>query len=181
MEKIVNTVFVILLSLHGLIHLMGLIAYWPLGKIAELPYKTTLLGASWEIGAAGTRIYSLLWLAACLGFLAAALGTAFGRAWWAPLLLGTALLSLVLCILDWKAAFIGVYVNAGILLLLGLNFGLQVRPLPLPAFTAPAADVETIPLPAGLPAPVERFYRQRYGEKIPVYHSAVVSGHGTVR
>src|SRR5512146_296576 len=111
MEKIVVTAFVILLALHGLIHLMGLIAYWPLGKIAELPYKTTLLGARWEIGSAGTRIYSWLWLLACMGFLAAALSLVLGRAGWAPLLLGTALLSLAICVLDWKAAFIGVYIN----------------------------------------------------------------------
>jgi hypothetical protein len=28
---------------------------------------------------------------------------------------------------------------------------------------------------------VERFYRQTYGDEIPVYHSAVISGRGTVR
>jgi hypothetical protein len=67
------------------------------------------------------------------------------------------------------------------LLLLAVVFGLRVRPTPLPAFSAPTAEVETMPLPVGLPAPVERFYRQTYGEKIPIYHSAVVSGRGTVR
>ncbi len=60
-------------------------------------------------------------------------------------------------------------------------FGLRVKPAAFPAFAAPAAAVETIPLPAGLPAPVERFYRQTYGDSIPVYHSAVMSGRGTVR
>ena len=38
-----------------------------------------------------------------------------------------------------------------------------------------------MPLPAGLPKPVERFYRQTYGDEIPVYHSAVVSGRGSLR
>jgi hypothetical protein len=43
------------------------------------------------------------------------------------------------------------------------------------------APPKTIPLPAGLPAPVERFYRQVYGERAPLITSAVISGRGTLR
>ncbi len=38
-----------------------------------------------------------------------------------------------------------------------------------------------IPLPDGLPAPVERFYLQVYGEEVPVITSAVFSGRATLR
>jgi hypothetical protein len=38
-----------------------------------------------------------------------------------------------------------------------------------------------VSLPAGLPGPVERFYRQTYGDEVPVYHSAVITGRGSVR
>jgi hypothetical protein len=38
-----------------------------------------------------------------------------------------------------------------------------------------------MPLPAGLPAPVEHFYRQTYGVRVPVIHSAVISGRGPIR
>lgn len=66
--------------------------------------------------------------------------------------------------------------------LLGLGWaGLQVEPAPLPAMTAPPASPETIPLPEGLPAPVERLYRQTYGEQIPVIYSAALSGRGSMR
>jgi hypothetical protein len=41
--------------------------------------------------------------------------------------------------------------------------------------------VQTVPLPAGLPAPVERFYRQTYGNTIPVIETVVVSGRGWMR
>jgi hypothetical protein len=41
--------------------------------------------------------------------------------------------------------------------------------------------VDTVPLPAGLPEPVERFYRLSYGDQIPLYTSAVMTGRGTVR
>ncbi len=181
MIKILSIVLMLAIAVHGLIHLMGLVAYWPLGKITELPYKTTLLSGRWEVGSTGMRLFSMLWLLATLGFLAATLGLALGRAWWAPILLGCALLSLVVCILDWKAAFRGAWIDVALLVVLFVVFGLRVTPAPFQSFSAPAIINETVPLPAGLPAPVERFYRQTYGDRIPVYHSAVISGNGTVR
>ncbi|MDD5467090.1 MAG: hypothetical protein PHS96_04735 [Anaerolineales bacterium] len=181
MIKILAIVAIVIVTLHGLIHLMGLIAYWPLGKLAELPYKTTLLDGRWEIGAAGTRLFSLVWLLAGLGFLMAALGLGLGRSWWAPVLLGASLLSLMLCILDWRAAFRGVWINVAILLGLLVVFGLRARPAPFAHFAAPTSAVQTMIPPSGLPAPVERFYHLVYGDQIPVYHSAVLTGRGTVR
>lgn len=59
--------------------------------------------------------------------------------------------------------------------------GLQVQPAPFPAVGEGAAPPATVPLPAGLPAPVERFYRLRYGERIPVIRTAVVTGRGAIR
>lgn len=63
--------------------------------------------------------------------------------------------------------------------------GLQIPPASFPAYPQPATDpapaLKTVPLPAGLPAPVERFYRQVYGEKIPVIESAVITGTITMR
>jgi hypothetical protein len=59
--------------------------------------------------------------------------------------------------------------------------GLQVKPAAFPAMRQPPMPPETIPLPAGLPAPVERFYRQTYGEQVPIVQSAVISGRGTMR
>ena len=181
MIKILSTILSVIVALHGLVHLMGFVAYWPLAKIPELPYKTALLGGRWEVGASGMRLFSLLWLLAALGFLASALALVLGRPAWAPLLLVTALLSLALCVLDWAAAFRGAWIDIALLLVLAVVFGLRVRPVPFPAFTAPAAALETVPLPSGLPAPVERFYRQTYGDRIPVYRSVVMSGRGTVR
>jgi hypothetical protein len=37
-----------------------------------------------------------------------------------------------------------------------------------------------ISLPAGLPAPVERFYKTVYGDKIPVIETAVIKGRATI-
>lgn len=58
--------------------------------------------------------------------------------------------------------------------------GLKLKPAPYPAFSKISDTPKSIPLPAGLPAPVERFYRTTYGENIPVITSAVLSGRGTM-
>ena len=59
--------------------------------------------------------------------------------------------------------------------------GLQVDPAPFPAFPQQPPRLETIPLPDGLPAPVQRFYRQLYGENVPVIKSAVMTGRAKMR
>ena len=67
-----------------------------------------------------------------------------------------------------------------LLVLLGW-VGLRIKPRSLPAFPQQSEERRTIPLPEGLPAPVERFYRQVYGENIPVIESLVVSGRAKMR
>jgi hypothetical protein len=59
--------------------------------------------------------------------------------------------------------------------------GLQIRPAAFPPVGRPPAPPPTIPMPAGLPAPVERFYRRRYGDRIPLIRTAVVTGRGAIR
>jgi hypothetical protein len=74
------------------------------------------------------------------------------------------------------------YVVIGLIALVFLGWlGLQVQPAPFPAFSSPTTKLETVPLPKGLPAPVERFYRKVYGDRIPVITSAVISGRATLR
>lgn len=183
MIRIISIIVAVVAILHGLIHLMGLAAYWPLAKVPDLAYKTSLINGRWEVGAAGMRLFSLLWLAAALGWIAAGLLLVFGRPAWAPLMLGATLLSLLVCILDWSVAFRGALIDLGFLLILFVVFGLRVLPAPFPAYTvSPAYPAETVSIPEGLPEPVERFYRVIYPDgRLPVYHTAVISGHGTLR
>lgn len=67
-----------------------------------------------------------------------------------------------------------------VLVLLGW-VGLRVKPAPFSPFPQQQPQLETQPLPDSLPAPVERFYRQIYGESVPVVTSAVISGRATMR
>ncbi len=59
--------------------------------------------------------------------------------------------------------------------------GFQVQPAPFPDFPeAGASTIATMPLPAGLPAPVDRFFRKVYGDSVPVITSAVLTGRATI-
>src|SRR5688500_12594068 len=46
--------------------------------------------------------------------------------------------------------------------------GVQVRPAPFASVPPPPAPPKIIRLPAGLPAPVARYYRATYGERVPL-------------
>jgi hypothetical protein len=59
--------------------------------------------------------------------------------------------------------------------------GLKIKPAPFAPFHQPQPELETIPLPDNLPAPVERYYRQIYGERVPVITSAVLTGRATIK
>jgi hypothetical protein len=170
-----------LLIVHGLIHLMGLVAYYPLGQIAELPYKTALLGGRWEIGAAGMRSFGIFWLAAAVGMAGSAVGLALKQEWWPPLLAIAVLLSLIVTSLDWSNAWRGAVLDLIILVPLLLALGLPVQPRPFAAFPQETEIETTVPLPADLPAPVARYYQATMGASVPVVESAVITGRGTVR
>lgn len=74
-----------------------------------------------------------------------------------------------------------IFVSVVVTLVLLVWLGLQIKPISFPVFYLQIPHLETIPLPKDLPAPVERFYHQVYGEKVPLIKSAVISGRGSMR
>ncbi len=119
--KTLSIIVAFVLTLHGLVHLMGTVTYTKLGTVQGLVYKTTLLGGRWDLGASGMALYGALWALAAVGFVVAAVALLAGWDWYRPLLLGAALFSLALTALDWKVAAAGVVVNAVILAWLWLG------------------------------------------------------------
>ena len=172
---------VVLVILHGLIHLMGFIAYWPQAELAGLPYRTTLLGQRWLIGPSGMRLYSVLWLLVAGGLTVAAIALLLGRPWWLPLLMAAVLVSLVITLLDWSNAFRGTVISLLILVPLLLILGLRVRPQPFPNIPQQSQALHSFPLPADLPAPVSRYYETTIGDQVPFLESAVITGRGRLR
>ena len=61
------------------------------------------------------------------------------------------------------------------LVLLGW-LGLQIKPKPFAAYPEKSSALKTVPIPTGLPAPVERFYKTVYGNEIPVIETTVAKG-----
>ena len=59
--------------------------------------------------------------------------------------------------------------------------GLQVQPKPFPAYPEQTPALNTVELPADLPAPVARYYETIMGNQIPVIESAIISGRGKLR
>jgi hypothetical protein len=76
-----------------------------------------------------------------------------------------------------------VIILAGLLALLVLVgwTGLRVKPKPFATYPGAATSYDSVPLPAGLPAPVERFYRTIYGERVPIIETIVITGRATIR
>lgn len=73
-------------------------------------------------------------------------------------------------------------VTAGVLVLGVAGWtGLRVTPRPLPAVALEPAEAGSVPLPDDLPPPVDRFYRDLYGDEVPLIDSAIISGRGTMR
>ena len=54
--------------------------------------------------------------------------------------------------------------------------GLQVKPRPFQPYQEQPPELQFIPVPDNLPAPVECFYKTVYGDKIPVIETAVIKG-----
>jgi hypothetical protein len=75
------------------------------------------------------------------------------------------------------------FVMAGVVTVLPIAgwLGLRVEPAPFAPYPERTPDLDTVPLPDGLPAPVERFYRTVYGERVPVIESAVFGGPASIR
>lgn len=74
-------------------------------------------------------------------------------------------------------------VGAIIVAILAIGYlGFQVRPAGFTDYPgASRQESRTIPLPPGLPKPVEAYYRHAYGTEIPVVESVVITGRGRIR
>lgn len=59
--------------------------------------------------------------------------------------------------------------------------GFQVRPRAWSPMEGEPQATTTVPVPADLPAPVDRYYRLVYGAEVPVVHSVVVTGRGCIK
>jgi hypothetical protein len=127
MLRVVASAFGAFLIVHGLIHLMGTTVYMKLGRIEGLPYKTSLLNGRWQLGEPGMRVFGALWALPAIGFVLAGVAAIVNVGPWPSLAGVAALVSLVLTILDFKAAFAGALLNLLIIVVVWAGLVEQVH------------------------------------------------------
>jgi hypothetical protein len=59
--------------------------------------------------------------------------------------------------------------------------GTRIKPVRFPAYPEPTPAMKTAALPADLPAPVARYYKEIIGDSVPVIESAVITGSARLR
>ncbi len=77
-----------------------------------------------------------------------------------------------------KTLIIIICILAALLFLGWLGF--QVKPKSFEPYPENTPELKTVPLPSGLPAPVERFYKTVYGDNIPVIDEVVIKGRAKI-
>ena len=75
---------------------------------------------------------------------------------------------------------IGMIAGALAILIFLVWLGLQIKPAPFSPYPEQSPLLKTVPMPDGLPAPVERYYRLVYGDQIPVIETAVIKGRAVI-
>jgi hypothetical protein len=120
-----------LLFAHGLAHVPGFLVSWQLAVFPDLAYRTTIFGASVNVGPEGMRLIGLCWLGLAGVFVVLASAIAF-NAPLRPSTTGAALaLSIFLCAAGWPEARLGLVANAVIaLLFVWTRTGVVSRALP---------------------------------------------------
>jgi hypothetical protein len=118
-------VVAILFIVHGVAHLPGFVVPWRLASLGEMPYRTTILNGTFDVGSFGIRLAGILWLLAGLGFAIAGLAAYGSSPAWPTIALVVTLFSLALTVLGWPEARIGLALNVVILayLILGARAG----------------------------------------------------------
>lgn len=113
--------FAFVLVAHGVAHLVGFVSSWKLATLPELPYKTAVFAGRIDVGDAGIRVMGALWLLTAVAFLIAANAVVIATDWAGRFTLAAVIASLMLCVVGWPDARIGVAVNVGLLLLLAIG------------------------------------------------------------
>ncbi|HEX7085777.1 MAG TPA: hypothetical protein VF198_05400 [Vicinamibacterales bacterium] len=111
-------VLALLMAGHGIAHLPGFLVSWQLRAFPEMPFRTTIFGASLDVGEAGIRMIGALWLVVAVSFLVVAGATLVRASWWLSFASVLIALSTLLCLAGWPDARLGLVANAAVLLLI---------------------------------------------------------------
>ena len=110
---------------HGVAHLPGFLVSWQLRTFTELPFRTTVLANSVDVGTVGMRLIGVGWLLSAVAFMALAVAATLRVAWWHEATYVVLGFSLMLCVIGWPRSWIGVASNivVAVLLMSATRFG----------------------------------------------------------
>ena len=108
--KIARVAALLLLIVHGLIHLIGPLGIWELAELPEMTGETIL-----DLSPAVTNVLAFAWLAALALFLAAGVALFIRQPRWRWVALGAAVVSQALIVVWWPDASAGTLANALVL------------------------------------------------------------------
>ena len=104
-------IFIFIMSVHGLIHMMGFLKEWKLAEVKALTGKTIIPLSESLSKTAGT-----FWLIVCLLFLASCTLFLMKKEWWWMIAIAAIILSQMLIVLYWQDAKYGTITNILILI-----------------------------------------------------------------
>jgi hypothetical protein len=114
----------LLLLGHGIAHLPGFIVGWQLASFPELPFRTTVLAHTVDVGVVGARLVGAGWMIVSLMFVVLAAAVALRPIGWPHVLPLALALSTLLCVLGWPEPRFGLVMNG----LLAIGFTAAIRP-----------------------------------------------------
>ncbi|MFN0179959.1 MAG: DUF6544 family protein [Gemmatimonadales bacterium] len=175
---------------HGIAHLPGFTTPWRITTAAEMPYQTTILAGLIDLGPAGIRVLGVVWLLVGPGMVATGVAVARSAPDWPGPALALIAASLVLSVLGWPAARIGVAVNLALALLVGLgrrggwlpNAGALDLTLDALWDAAPASPGRFDPATlANLPEPARRYLGHAIAPGTPLATGVRLTMHGEIK
>ncbi len=148
-------IFIIVLLIHGLIHLMGFVKSFGIIEINQLTQSIS-------------KPIGFLWLIASLLFIIVSILRLFNKDWWWIIATVAVIISQILIILSWQDAKYGTILNVFILvgIIIGYavwNFNLQTSKeidLLLSSRETPKEEIITEDMLGSLPRPVKRWINQ---------------------
>lgn len=168
----IKAIFIIILTVHGLIHLLGFFKEWKIAEIKEMSGET-----SFPMSPKTAKIFGAIWFIACVTFILSAVMVWENTGWWWMTTAMGILVSQILITIYWKDAKAGTAANAIILLFVLLasaywNFDRRIDAIARKTI-ADAKDTQvkmiTEEMLTNLPAPVQRYmnYTGVIGRTIP--------------
>jgi len=182
-ELSIKVFLLILIIIHGLIHIIGFVREWGIAPVEQLSGKTLI-----QLSGNLSRTVGIFWLVACILFIISAAFYLAKKDWWWMVAIVAVLISQLLIVLYWKDAKFGTVANTFILVACILSYGswdfeMMVK-AELKLFMVTKAPEETVVTPemmSGFPEIIVRWLERSGVVGREVIHNVYLVQSGRMR